>query len=430
MHILFSRRALAGGCLAFALIALPAIAAAQAPPSGSNPPAAGVEPEGLLPEPGFVDKALTSLPRRLGLGSGDSDRSKSGFYPELGNMPTGAGWISAGPGYRQWLLGGRALVDGSAALSWRAYKMMQARLEVPGLAAGRVAVGTQVRWQDLTQVTYFGEGTDSLESNRSEYRLKSTQAGGYASVKPREWLTIGGRAEWLDRPSILSHAGKFQRGNPDTRELFGEDIVYTVDGQPAFLHGQLGVTVDTRNSRSHPARGAMYRASAAAYSDRDTGAFSFRRYEAEAAQFVPLAGERVVFALHGWVVGSETAAGSVIPFYLQPSLGGGNTLRAYTDYRFHDRNLLIVNVESRIALFTHIDAALFVDAGNVASRFSDLNVDKRAYGFGLRAHTRNATFARVDIAHGEEGWNLLVRMSDPLHLTRLSRRAAPIPFVP
>ena len=143
-----------------------------------------------------------------------------------------------------------------------------------------------------------------------------------------------------------------------------------------------------------------------------------------------MAGSRVVLATHGWLVGSWTEDGGLVPFYLLPSLGGANTLRAYTDYRFHDRNLLVVNVESRFAVFPHIDAALFVDAGSVAAHIADLDLGKRGYGVGLRMHSRQSTFARFDIAHGAEGWRFLFRLSDPLHLSRLSRRTAAIPFVP
>ncbi len=59
-------------------------------------------------------------------------------------------------------------------------------------------------------------------------------------------------------------------------------------------------------------------------------------------------------------------SGNQVPFYLLPSLGGNNTLRSYDDYRFHDQNLAVVNVESRWGLWTHLDVALFLDAGNVA----------------------------------------------------------------
>ena len=437
MHLRAMRRIASGASCVFALsvMVLPGHAAAQSPADTSTgttatAAAAGVEPEGFLREPAFIDHALTSWPRRFGLGGSDGGAVKSGFYPELGNMPTGAGWISAGPGYRQWLFGHRALFDGSAALSWRAYKMMQARFEVPGLAGGHLTVGALTRWQDLTQVTFFGEGPDSQEANRSEYRLKSTEAGAYAIVQPVAWLAIRGRTSWLDRPSILGHSGKFQRGNPDTRELFADDVVYTLPQQPPFVQSELSVTADSRNHRSHPSRGGVYRAVASSYADRDSGLFTFRRYEAEAAQFVPLARSRIVLAAHAWVVGSQTAAGHIIPFYLQPSLGGGTTLRAYSDFRYHDRNLAALTVESRLALFTHIDLAFFADAGNVAARFGKLNLARRDYGVGLRMHTRESTFARLDVAHGDEGWRVLLRMNDPLRMTRLSRRTAAIPFVP
>ena len=61
---------------------------------------------------------------------------------------------------------------------------------------------------------------------------------------------------------------------------------------------------------------------------------------------------------------------------------------------------------------------------------ADLNLDKRSYGAGLRLHSRESTFARVDIAHGAEGWRFMLRLSDPLQLKRLTRRTAPVPFVP
>ena len=421
--------------LAWMLGALPAVASAQATEPAADrqiPAAVGSTPEpaGYFGDLRLVDRGIATASRRLHLGGNGNGETKDGFYPELSNLPTGSGWISVGPGYRQRLFDDRALFDVSAALSWRSYKMAQARFEAPKIAGSRVTVGTQVRWQDLTQVTYFGEGSDSLESQRSEYRLKSTNVVAFATLRGTSWLSIGGKAGWLDRPSILSPSGSFARGNPDARDIFPDDIVYSIAQQPGFLHQEASVTADTRDHRSHTSSGGVYRAAAANFADRDAGQFSFRRFELEGAQFVPVSDSRIVFALHGWLVTSDTSNGDVVPFYLQPSLGGGNTVRAYTDFRFHDRNLVVCNVESRVALFAHIDATLFADAGNVASRVGDLNLDKRAYGFGLRFHTHESTFARIEMAHGDDGWRFIFRMNDPLHFSRLSRRTAPIPFVP
>jgi outer membrane protein assembly factor BamA len=173
----------------------------------------------------------------------------------------------------------------------------------------------------------------------------------------------------------------------------------------------------------------LYRAAAASYTDAGD-LFSFTRYEAEGAHFLPLGDSRVVIALHGWLVASDTGEGQIVPFYLQPSLGGHNTLRSYPDYRFHDRNLAVINAEGRVAMMAHVDAAVFFDAGNVAPRFGDLTLDKRSYGAGVRLHTRRQTFARLDVARGAEGWRIVLGVTDPLDLSRLSRRLVAAPFVP
>jgi len=383
-------------------------------------------PEGFVPEPRFIARPIKLLSNRLLAKGGQLG---NGFYPEFSNMITGAGWVSIGPGYRHWLFGDRAIVDASTALSWRMYKTAQARFEFTNLARSRLALGSQVRWQDLTQVSYFGLGPDSLEADHSQYRMKSTNVVGYATVRPIRSLAIVGRVGWLNSPTILPPGGTF-KNHPDARTVFPDDQVYALDEQPGFLHGEASITSDTRDSRSRPSSGGVYRAAWTAYSDRDAGDFSFRRYEVEAAQFVPFASRRVVLALHGWVVASDTDAGRELPFYLMPTLGGSNTMRAYSEYRFQDRNLLVATIETRVALMRHVDVAAFVDAGDVAPRISGLDLGKTSYGLGLRIHTDRATFGRMDVSYGAEGWRLLFRTSDPLHLSRLSRRTAASPFVP
>src|SRR6202521_785838 len=76
---------------------------------------------GLLAEPSFITKAINRTDSELN----QSGEPKDGFFPELGNMITGSGWISAGPGYRQHLFDGHAVVNLSAAVSWNVYKMGQ-----------------------------------------------------------------------------------------------------------------------------------------------------------------------------------------------------------------------------------------------------------------------------------------------------------------
>jgi outer membrane protein assembly factor BamA len=352
---------------------------------------------------------------------------KAGWYPVFKTNVTGDGWISAGSGYRLPLFERRAWFDGSAAVSWRGYKTAQATFEVPDIRSSRVGLGTQLLWQDLTQIQYFGAGPGTSRDMRSDYRLKNTDVIGFATYRPADALTLEGRDI---EPTLSSSAGPFDRGYPDAMTIFPSEPGFDPDRQPPFVHAQLSATADTREHPGHPRSGGVYRAAWSAYSDRDTGRFSFRRYELEGVHFVPLSPVRWTLAFHGWSVLSDTNTGHDIPAYLLPSLGGSTTLRSYSDYRFHDRHLLLVSAESRWALFEHIDGAVFGDAGSVAPRFRELTLENVSYGAGLRVHIRSSTVARIDVAHGGEGWRLLMRLNEPFRLNRLSRRTAAIPFVP
>ncbi|HEX6322121.1 MAG TPA: BamA/TamA family outer membrane protein [Vicinamibacterales bacterium] len=401
-----------------------AVSAQEARPLGAAQPRLPEhlsEPQGFVIEPGWIERAVLFGDRRLGNGE-----LKEGWYIDRGSLIPGAGWLAGGPGYRWWLSDDRIVADASAAFSWHAYRSAQARIEAADLAGGRLLAGSQIRWQDFPQVKYYGQGPGTLEAHRSQYGFQSTNLVGYALFKPARWLGVGASAGWL-APSVTAPGGFFEGDDPDARVRFASDPGFGLADQPSFIHAEASVTADTRDFANRPTSGGLYRAAAANFSDRDTGAFSFRRYQAEAAQFVPMADSRLVLALHGWLVAS--GADDVVPFYLQPSLGGHNSLRGHAEYRFHDRNMLLATVEMRAAMMTHVDLALFADAGNVAARAGDLNLDKRSYGAGLRLHSRRQTFARLDLARGSEGWRLFLRLEDPLALARLAKRTAPAPFV-
>jgi len=404
----------------------PASSAAQSSPSQTSP-AAPPAPVGFLSEPHVITSSIDYITSKFGDGS---DAEKNGFYPELSNMITGSGWLSAGPGYKHYFSNDQILLDGSAAISWHLYKMAQGRFELPKLANNHVVVGLQAMWQDNTQVNYFGIGPDSVEADRSQYRIQTTDFVSYATLKPKEWLSIGGEYGWLMRPKIMPPTGTFSGNFPDTQAQFAADPGVSVTVQPNFTHGEAFVTADTRDHRGYPSTGGVYRAALTSYFDQSDGAFSFRQYEAEGAKFIPLADTRWVLAFRGWTLYSNVPTGHQIPFYLMPAVGGNNTLRDFLDFQFHDNNILVINGESRWALFEHLDGAVFFDAGNVAPTFGGLNLAKTSYGAGLRLHTDTTTFARADVAYGSNGWRVVVRTSDPFRLSRVRRHIAAVPFMP
>jgi hypothetical protein len=330
------------------------------------------------------------------------------------------------------LFDGRALVTASTAVSWKFYKMAQARFEFPSLARDRVSIGSQVIYQDMLQVNYFGLGNDSLEGNRSGFRLDETDVIGYGTVRPTTWFSVSGRFGWIHQAELSTMTG-WSVPYPNTSQLFTDTTAPGLAQQPAFLHGDVSVAADTRNYAGHPTSGGLYRATVATYADRNYGKYSFQRYDVEAAQFLPIVADNWVIALRGWAVFSQTSSGNTVPFYLLPSLGGKNTLRGYYDFRFRDRDMEVFNAESRWGLFTHLDAAVFVDAGKVAPQARDLDFShfKTSYGVGLRVHNRQSTVGRLDVGHSTEGWKVIFKVNDPFKRSTLSGgRTEVIPFVP
>jgi hypothetical protein len=409
-------------------VALPVAAQDRGQASDSQTAASEAGQAGLAPEPLAITRLINWFDRQVNQSGGP----KNGFFPELGNMVTGSGWISAGPGYRQHLLDDRVVVTGSAAVSWKFYKMAQVRVDVPHLANDYLSVGSQVLYQDMLQVNNFGVGNNSLKANRSGYRLDETDVLGYATVHATDWLSISGRFGWIHQAELSTMTG-WSVSYPNTLSLFTDATAPGLTRQPAFLHGDVSIAADTRNYPGHPTSGGLYRATAAAYADQDYDAYSFRRYELEGMHFLPIVQDNWVIALRGWAVFSHTSGSNVVPFYLMPSLGGKNTLRGYRDYRFHDRDMEVFNAESRWGLFTHLDAAVFFDAGKVAPRPGDLDFSHfhTSYGAGLRVHTRESTVGRLDVGHSPEGWRVVFKLNDPFKRSTLSGgRTEVIPFVP
>ena len=407
--------------LALLLIAIARVAAAQEAP----PP---VESDGraLFAEPTLLTSIIDQAIRFHLTDDGDEDE---GFYPKVGGMISGAGWISLGPGYRRNFFDGRARGDVHATVSWRAYLLGNATFEFPLLASGHLAAGAEALWQDSTQVNYYGLGPDTPDV-RAQYRLQTTDVVMYARYRPRRWLAVGTRFGWLARPSVSSPTGPFQHADTlDAQTAFPNDPAMTLAIQPRFLHSEMAITADNRNFPDHLTHGGLYRASAGAYV-ADQSQFSFNRYEVEGLQAIPLLDRAWVIVLRGWGVFNQAPSTREVPVYLMPALGGANTLRGYANFRFHDSNLLLASVESRLAIFAHMDAALFVDSGTVAPRVGDLGLNNTVYGFGVRVHTHTATLARVDVAHNREGWSVLFRSSDAYNLDRLKQWVAAIPFVP
>ncbi|MDR1989596.1 MAG: BamA/TamA family outer membrane protein [Acidobacteriaceae bacterium] len=358
----------------------------------------------------------------------DEDGRRDGFYLEAENAIAGSG-MSAGPGYSH-AISGNGRVWMSAELSTRLYSAAQARIEFPHLANNHVRIGVQTLYRDSVRVNYFGVGDQTTLSDRTGYRLKTTQLAGYTTWTSGP-LALTGNLGWIPMIDVGAMAGRTQ-SYPDTVRVFSGDAAPGVNADVSYLIGGAEVSFDTRDYPSHPRAGGLVSAGWADYSDRVSGHYSFQRVEASASRYVPLS-PRWTLAFREWVVGSLTRADQQVPFYLLPSLGGGHIDRGFVDYRFHDRAMDIFNMESRWALLPHVDAAAFLDAGHVAPAMRDLwkTDTKTSLGAGIILHNMRSTLGRLDVGRSREGWHVMFKVIEAF--TRDSSdsgRPTLMPFVP
>jgi outer membrane protein assembly factor BamA len=198
-----------------------------------------------------------------------------------------------------------------------------------------------------------------------------------------------------------------------TEQVFSPLQAPGINRQANFLRGGPFIQFDYRDHPANPHRGGNYLASYIYYDDRTLGLHAHKKLTAEAQQFIPFFNEKRVIAVRAKTQLSYRNPGQVIPFYIQPVLGGADDLRGFRPFRFYDNNLMVMNAEYRWEVNTGLDMAVFGDAGKVFHRHAELNFAnlETSAGFGLRFKSRRAVFMRWDIGFSREGFQVWVKFN-------------------
>jgi outer membrane protein assembly factor BamA len=347
-------------------------------------------------EPGRLEKLLLYVEQKDPLGR---ISPRNGFFVRYGyhQKPAGSG-MGLGGGYRHDLFDRRARVVAEGGLTLRKYHLLRGDFSLPYLARERVEVGVEATRRHHPQEDFYGLGAQSLEEDRVNFRLDTTAVVARALVRPRPWFSAGVHAGRL-APSVGS--GTDPR-YPTLEARFGEADAPGLLEQPDFDYRDVFATIDYRDHPGNARAGGYYSLMLASYADRDLDRYDFRRLDIHVQQFFPIFDKKRVFALQGRMITSSVDEGQQVPFYLQPYVGGSNTLRSVSDYRFRDDNVLYLNAEYRWEAFAGLDVALFTDFGKVAPEAGDLDLSglEHAYGVGLRFNTYKSVFLRIDVATG------------------------------
>ena len=388
------------------VLALAGSAAAQAPPSaepegGQAAPAgtrqAAIEQEQAAKVPNLQpykpNKGEAIFQRFDTIIEGGTPRG----HPFFDNAYSGGGF-TLGLG-KVTFLGAYNYLDIRGSWTFSNYKRVEAEFVAPRLFNRRGHLSILGGWREATQVGFYGIGTDTVQDDRTNYLFNRPYGSAMLEVFPtRRFLMLRGGVEftqWKQEPGEGSFPSVETAYTPQTLPGLGAKVPY--------LHTQGTIALDGRTSPGYTRRGAYLGATLHDYNDRD-GNFGFQMAEYEGIAHLPILREAWVLSFRARVQTAFDKDGEQTPFFMLPALGGGSTLRAYSSWRFRDKNSLLLQGEWRIMVSRYLDMAFFYDAGKVVARTSDFDLDglKDDYGVGFRFHGPFATPLRIDFSHSRE----------------------------
>ena len=336
------------------------------------------------------------------------ERLATGFHGltlRMGGLPTGQGF-ALGPQYlRQDLADGNLTFRTSAAGTSGGGLVIDLQATAPKLFDDRVFIDFYAAQRNLPRIDYFGQGPDSAEGDRTNFRLEELSSDVTVGYRPfrhglRRPLTLGVTGGFLE-----VNTGPGNRiGVAQTADVFTPQNTPGLDDQTDYLRGSLFAQFDYRDNPLGARKGGNYLARFTYYDDRELELHDFQLLHLEAQQFIPFFNNRRVVALRARTMMTFTNGAQTVPFYLQPVVGGSEDLRGFRSYRFYDNHSIVANAEYRWEAFTGLDAAIFFDAAKAVPKRSQLNFHdlEATAGFGFRFNVQNATFLRIDIGFSHE----------------------------
>jgi Omp85 superfamily domain len=333
-----------------------------------------------------------------------------GFGIGFGNIVAGSGF-AVGPQYTQTILDGHLHLNTYARGTAKEFYKTGIAGSLLDVWNGRASIDFDVYHADFPQMPYYGPGPDSQKTGRSDFRIERTMTEVRPAIRPVKHLLLGA-------------IGNFQAinvgpGTSDkyisTDQQYGPAVVPGINRQTNYLQGGGFVQYDWRDEAGDTTSGGRYRAEYSRFSDRDAGAYSFYAVNLDAREYIPLFHRKRVIALHGQTWLTDTNGSQVVPFYMQPTLGGPDTMRGFRPFRFYDNNAVLIQGEYRWEASEVLDLALFADGGKVFHNWDQWNLHQieGSFGFGLRFKGASGVALRIDTGFSHEGFQVWFRTGNP-----------------
>jgi outer membrane protein assembly factor BamA len=282
------------------------------------------------------------------------------------------------------------------------------------LFAGRFHADVELLHDRDSTVRFFGLGPQSLAEDETNMTLEVT--GFYAlfglNVTPTARLSLG---ETLQRFEV-------REGSVPNLPFTGDRFPDLPGVNGATVHAQRAAfTYDDRDSLTMPTQGLSFSLFAEASAELLGSASDYIKSGIDVVYLRPYWDRWLVVVMRGLL---EALTGDEdTPFEVLPTLGGGTTLRGFSEGRFYGNARVLLNLETRVRLITmrlfgvtaEFQAAPFVDVGKVLNSIDDLTRGRveTTPGIGLRGLVRPSVVGHVEVGVSREGPAIFVGLDYP-----------------
>jgi len=300
----------------------------------------------------------------------------------------------------------------------------------------------------LNKLYYYGLGPNSPEVSRSVFGMTETIAGAGATLPILRSAGVSLLGEVNGR--FVDLRGKHDESIPSIEQAFTEATAPGLTSQPAFAQLGEGIRLEPRLFNDHLQ--LDYLARFQQYISGDSH-YSFRRFTADLAHTFPLyrdSGPYKPRAFNGpddcsasissaacpsmqrnregsvairlLITESIAGAGSVVPFYFQPTLGGSDVngnpwLASYNDYRFRAPNAILLRENFEHSIWGPVGITFSADQGKVALKRDDIAFEHLAHSFSAGLTVRAGGLPVLSLAFawgGPEGVHTMATVNASL----------------
>lgn len=301
----------------------------------------------------------------------------------------------------------------------------------------------------LNKLGYFGLGPNTSDTQRSYFGMREVITGMNATWPVLQKLNVSLYGEANGRFIAIRPA--YGLSSPSINQVFSEATAPGLASNPSFA--QFGEGIRLRPEFASGYVRLNYSAMLQEYIAPGDSRFSFERFTADLSHQFPLykntrstfsrnfngpddCSESVSehscpsisrnlegsFGLRFLVSESIVPTGHVVPFYLQPTLGGSDingdpTLGSYQDYRFRAPNILLMRGSFEHSIYGPVGFTAMVDEGKVGLTRSEIDFTHLQHSYSVGLTLRAGGFPLVWLLYswgGNEGTHTTARMDTSL----------------